>query len=279
MYFPLAITWDMNPIMLNLGFLEIRYYGLCWALALGIGLWIFSKIFKRENLSDKTLDSLFWYAVLATVIGARLGHCYFYEPAYYLSHPAEVLQIWNGGLASHGAAFGLLIGLYLFSRKNRLSYIWILDRIGIAITIGGALIRLGNLFNSEIYGAPTTLPWGFIFVNGNENQTLPCHPTQLYEALAYVIIFVILCVMYFKKDIARKCQGVMFGGFLILLFGARFLIEFIKNAQVEFEKSMILDMGQWLSVPFIILGIWILIKAHKDSLPRIFTWVNPIRKK
>jgi prolipoprotein diacylglyceryl transferase len=242
-------------------------------------LWIFSKIFKRENLSDKTLDSLFWYAVLATVIGARLGHCYFYEPAYYLSHPAEVLQIWNGGLASHGAAFGLLIGLYLFSRKNRLSYIWILDRIGIAITIGGALIRLGNLFNSEIYGAPTTLPWGFIFVNGNENQTLPCHPTQLYEALAYVIIFVILCVMYFKKDIARKCQGVMFGWFLILLFGARFLIEFIKNAQVEFEKSMILDMGQWLSVPFIILGIWILIKAHKDSLPRIFTWVNPIRKK
>lgn len=279
MYFPLAITWDMNPIMLNLGFLEIRYYGLCWALALGIGLWIFSKIFKRENLSDKTLDSLFWYAVLATVIGARLGHCYFYEPAYYLSHPAEVLQIWNGGLASHGAAFGLLIGLYLFSRKNRLSYIWILDRIGIAITIGGALIRLGNLFNSEIYGAPTTLPWGFIFVNGNENQTLPCHPTQLYEALAYVIIFVILCVMYFKKDIARKCQGVMFGWFLILLFGARFLIEFIKNAQVEFEKSMILDMGQWLSVPFIVLGIWILIKAHKDSLPRIFTWVNPIRKK
>jgi prolipoprotein diacylglyceryl transferase len=279
MYFPLAITWDMNPIMLNLGFLEIRYYGLCWALALGIGLWIFSKIFKRENLSDKTLDSLFWYAVLATVIGARLGHCYFYEPAYYLSHPAEVLQIWNGGLASHGAAFGLLIGLYLFSRKNRLSYIWILDRIGIAITIGGALIRLGNLFNSEIYGAPTTLPWGFIFVNGNENQTLPCHPTQLYEALAYVIIFVILCVMYFKKDIARKCQGVMFGWFLILLFGARFLIEFIKNAQVEFEKSMILYMGQWLSVPFIILGIWILIKAHKDSLPRIFTWVNPIRKK
>ena len=279
MYFPLAITWDMNPIMLNLGFLEIRYYGLCWALALGVGLWIFSKIFKRENLSDKTLDSLFWYAVLATVIGARLGHCYFYEPAYYLSHPAEVLQIWNGGLASHGAAFGLLIGLYLFSRKNRLSYIWILDRIGIAITIGGALIRLGNLFNSEIYGAPTTLPWGFIFVNGNENQTLPCHPTQLYEALAYVIIFVILCVMYFKKDIARKCQGVMFGWFLILLFGARFLIEFIKNAQVEFEKSMILDMGQWLSVPFIILGIWILIKAHKDSLPRIFTWVNPIRKK
>ena len=279
MYFPLAITWDMNPIMLNLGFLEIRYYGLCWALALGIGLWIFSKIFKRENLSDKTLDSLFWYAVLATVIGARLGHCYFYEPAYYLSHPAEVLQIWNGGLASHGAAFGLLIGLYLFSRKNRLSYIWILDRIGIAITIGGALIRLGNLFNSEIYGAPTTLPWGFIFVNGNENQTLPCHPTQLYEALAYVIIFVILCVMYFKKDIARKCQGVMLGWFLILLFGARFLIEFIKNAQVEFEKSMILDMGQWLSLPFIILGIWILIKAHKDSLPRIFTWVNPIRKK
>lgn len=279
MFFPSAITWDLNPIMLNLGFLEIRYYGLCWALALGIGLWIFSKIFKRENLSDKTLDSLFWYAVLATVIGARLGHCYFYEPAYYLSHPAEVLQIWNGGLASHGAAFGLLIGLYLFARKNRLSYIWILDRIGIAITIGGALIRLGNLFNSEIYGAPTTLPWGFIFVNGNENQTVPCHPTQLYEALAYLIIFLIMCLMYFKKDIARKCQGVMFGWFLILLFGARFLIEFIKNAQVEFEKEMFLDMGQWLSVPFIVLGIWILIKARKDSLPKIFTWVNPTRKR
>jgi prolipoprotein diacylglyceryl transferase len=279
MIFPFAINWDINPVMLDLGFIEIRYYGLCWAVALGLGLWIFSKIFKREEISDKVLDSIFWYAIVATVLGARLGHCYFYEPTYYLSHPFEVLKIWKGGLASHGAAFGLLIGLYLFSRKNRVPYIWTLDRIGIAIAIGGAMIRLGNLFNSEIYGGPTSLPWGFIFVNGNENQTDPCHPTQLYEALAYMLIFGILSLMYFKLDMARKKQGVMFGWFLIMLFGARFIIEFIKNPQVEFEKSMLLDMGQWLSLPFIVGGVWILYKARKNKLPNIFTWVNPVRPK
>jgi prolipoprotein diacylglyceryl transferase len=282
----LAINWGVNPEIVAIGPLSLRWYSILFISGFVLGWYIFKWFFRREGISQSLLDPLLYTLLIGTIVGARLGHCLFYQPDYYLGSWEgfwEIFMPWKGGLASHGGTLALIIAMWWFARhygrKNDFDFLWILDHLAIAVCFAATFIRLGNLFNSEIYGAPTTLPWGFIFVNGNENQTLPCHPTQLYEALAYVIIFVILCVMYFKKDIARKCQGVMFGWFLILLFGARFLIEFIKNAQVEFEKSMILDMGQWLSVPFIILGIWILIKAHKDSLPRIFTWVNPIRKK
>ena len=257
---PLYVRWNVDPALFQIGSREIRYYGLLWALALAIGLYIFYIIIvKKEKLGEKVLDSVFWYATICLIVGARLGHCLFYEPQYYLSHPLEMLYIWKGGLASHGAAIGLLIGLWLFSRKNRLPYIWSLDRIGIVVAIGGAAIRLGNLMNSEIYGIPTSLPWGFVFVRNGE--TVPMHPTQLYEALAYLAIFFILWYMYFKKDVARKMPGVMFGVFLILLFLSRFLIEFIKNPQEEFETTMSLYMGQWLSIPFILAGIVILIAA------------------
>ena len=257
----LFVRWDVHPTLFTFGPVEIRYYGLMWALALGISAYIFSNLIKREGYSDKMFDSIFWYGVLSTIIGARLGHCLFYDPGYYLTHPVEILYIHQGGLASHGAAVGLLVGLWLFSRKNKMPYMWSLDRIAIAVCIAGALVRIVNLMNSEIYGEATSLPWGFVFVRAGE--TVPMHPTQIYEALAYLILFVVLCWMYYRKDVARKRPGVMFGIFLIALFGFRFFVEFIKNPQEEFERGMLLDMGQWLSVPFVILGVVILYRAFK----------------
>ena len=253
---PLFVTWDVNPALLHIGSFEIRYYGLLWAIALGISAYIFHNIMQREGLSEKTFDSIFWFGVISTVVGARLGHCLFYDPGYYLTHPIEILDIRQGGLASHGAAFGLLLGLWLFSRKNKMPYIWSLDRISIAVAISGVAVRLGNLMNSEIYGTVTSLPWGFIFVR--DGETLPKHPTQIYEALCYLVLFIILWWMYCKKDTARRRPGLMFGFFLIVLFGTRFLIEFIKNPQEDFEVNMLLNMGQLLSIPFILTGIVIL---------------------
>ena len=249
---PLVVTWDVNPALFHLGSFEVRYYGVLWAVALGISAYIFHHIMIREGLSEKTFDSVFWFGVISTVLGSRLGHCLFYDPGYYLTHPVEILDIRQGGMASHGAAVGLLIGLWLFSRKNKLPYIWSLDRISIVVAISGVAVRLGNLMNSEIYGTVTSLPWGFIFVR--DGETLPKHPTQIYEALCYLVLFVILLWMYYKKDLARRRPGVMFGFFLIILFGTRFLIEFIKNPQVDFEQNMVLNMGQLLSIPFIVAG-------------------------
>lgn len=260
---PLVVTWDVNPALFHLGSFEVRYYGVLWAVALGISAYIFHHIMIREGLSEKTFDSVFWFGVISTVLGARLGHCLFYDPGYYLTHPVEILDIRQGGMASHGAAVGLLIGLWLFSRKNKLPYIWSLDRISIVVAISGVAVRLGNLMNSEIYGTVTSLPWGFIFVR--DGETLPKHPTQIYEALCYLVLFVILLWMYYKKDLARRWPGVMFGFFLIILFGTRFLIEFIKNLQVDFEQNMVLNMGQLLSIPFIVAGVVILWRALKQA--------------
>lgn len=257
--YPLYITWDVDPAIFSIFGREVRYYGLLWATAFLIGLYIFDKIIKREKMDIKVLDSAFWYTTIATVVGARIGHCLFYDPGYYLANPIEILYVWHGGFASHGAALGILVGLWLFSRKNKLPYMWSLDRIGIVVATGGAAIRIGNLFNSEIYGTVTDLPWGFIFVRVGE--TMPMHPTQIYEAIAYLITFGVLWFMYLRKDMARRKPGVMFGSFLIMLFGSRFFIEYVKNPQVEFEQSMALYMGQWLSLPFIIAGLVILISA------------------
>ena len=260
---PLSIVWDFNPVFFSIGSLDIRYYGLMWALAILIGAKFFDNFCKREGLPSKVSESIFIYGTLATIIGARLGHCLFYDPMEYLSKPWTIITGFrDGGMASHGAAIGLLIGLWLFSRKNKLPYIWSLDRIMIAVGIGGAVVRLGNLFNSEIFGMATTLPWGFEFVRSakwvNEFAPAAVHPTQIYEALCYLVLFIILWWMYYKKDTARRRPGLMFGFFLIVLFGTRFLIEFIKNPQEDFEVNMLLNMGQLLSIPFILTGIVIL---------------------
>ncbi len=260
-------VWDVHPTLFTIGPVEVRYYGLMWALGFIISAYIISNIMKREGYSEKMFDSFFWYGLLSTVIGSRLGHCLFYDPGYYLTHPIEILYIHQGGMASHGAAVGLLIGLWLFSKKNKLPYIWSLDRIGILVAVSGTLVRIGNFMNSEIFGRPTSLPWGVEFVMSSEwnalYKGLPCHPTQLYEALAYLIIFVVMVWLYYRKDLARRRPGAMFGIFLIALFGVRFLIEFIKNPQEDFEVGMILNMGQLLSIPFIIAGCVLLYRAYR----------------
>jgi len=260
---PLFVTWNFNPVMVAIGSFEIRWYGLMWALAFGAGLWLFDRFIKREGLSPKLLDSIFWFGALATIIGARLGHCFFYEPKYYLARPWEVFYIRDGGLASHGAAIGLLLGLWLFSRRNKIPYLWSLDRIMVPVTVGGAMVRLGNLFNSEIYGTPTDLPWGFIFVRAGE--TVPKHPTQIYEALCYLTGFIILLWLYYKRDMGRRHPGFLFGVGLIVVFLSRFIIETIKNPQETFEQGMALNMGQLLSLPFIVAGIILIVYSLRHK--------------
>jgi prolipoprotein diacylglyceryl transferase len=227
-------------------------------------------IFKKEAVPLKLLDTLATYLVVATIVGARLGHCLFYEPSYYLSNPLEILKVWEGGLASHGGTIGVLIALWLFARRYNLGYLWILDRIAIPTALAAFFIRMGNLMNSEIFGKPTDLPWGFRFVNAYDPLMTaePRHPTQIYEGLAYILTFVILMWLYYKKRKQLK-DGFFVGLFLILVFASRFLIEFLKEPQVGFESSMTLNMGQWLSIPFIVGGFAIIIyprlKAKRRS--------------
>lgn len=259
----LSVVWTFDPVMFRIGSLDIRYYGLMWVAALLIGAKFFDRFCKREGLPASVADSIFWYGTLATIIGARLGHCLFYDPVEYLSHPLTIITGFReGGLASHGAACGLLIGLWLFSRKNRLPYIWSLDRIMIPVGIGGALVRLGNLFNSEIFGTATTLPWGFEFVRSGkwvaEYAPAAVHPTQIYEALCYAATFAVLCWLYYRRDMGRRRPGLLFGVGLMGTFLTRFFIEMIKTEQEPFEVGWALDMGQWLSIPFILLAGWMI---------------------
>ena len=259
-----AINWDMNPEIFRIGDFAVRWYGLLFASGFFFGYLIFLRFFKKEGLSVEMLDKLTIYMAVGTVIGARLGHCLFYEPDYYLKNPVEILKIWRGGLASHGAALGILVALWLFVRKYKKPFIWILDRIVVVVALGGALIRLGNLMNSEIYGIETGLPWGFVFIRNLE--TVPKHPTQIYEALTYFLVFGLLLAIYIRSN-AKPRPGILFSLFLILVFGMRFLIEFIKEDQVEFESGMALNMGQWLSIPFVLLGLGLLIFFRPKAVP------------
>ena len=252
------ITWDANPILID-SFVQVRWYGLMFAIGFCIGYNIMYKIFRHEGAPERWLGILFLWVAAGTVIGARLGHVFFYEWDYYSMHPSKILAIWEGGLASHGGTIGIMIAVILFSiittRRNPL---WTFDRLVIPIALVGAMIRFGNLMNSEIYGHPTTLPWGFIFVRGHEYPGLPCHPTQLYESACYLALFVLLMWMYWKKNAERR-PGLIFGVFFTVLFSCRFLIEFVKNPQVGFEANMTLNMGQLLSIPFIFIGIGLII--------------------
>jgi prolipoprotein diacylglyceryl transferase len=222
------------------------------------------RMFKNEGLGEAVLDRLTIYMAIGTIVGARLGHCLFYEPAFYLRHPLEILLIWHGGLASHGAAIGILIALGLFVRKEKKGYAWVLDRIAIVVALSGFLIRMGNLMNSEIYGVETTVPWGFVFLRNNE--VAPKHPTQIYEGLVYILIFFLLSRMYWREK-GKVYQGLLISIFLILVFTARFFIEFLKEDQVPFEATMKLNMGQWLSIPFVLLGIAGLYWSLKNKKP------------
>ncbi len=270
------ITWDIDPEIFHLGKLSIRYYGLMFAFAFLAGYLIFTRALKIKRLDAEMLDQLLIYVAVGTIVGARLGHCLFYEPAYYLGNPIEILKIWEGGLASHGAAVGIVLAIWLYIRKHKLSFLWLMDRIVIIVPLSGAFIRIGNLFNSEIYGTASDLPWAFLFVRdvirdpktGAILPNVPSHPTQIYEALSYLLIFAGL-FLYYRANKDKVRDGFIFGVFMIALFAARFFIEFVKNDQVRFENGMQFNMGQLLSLPFILLGIALII--YTKYKPRYFS--------
>lgn len=257
------IHWNVSPEIFSLGPLHVRWYGLMFAVGFLFGYSHVEKMFKHESLELKWLESLFIYMIAATIIGARLGHVFFYGWDYYSQHPVEILYVWQGGLASHGGTLGILIALYFWSKKvSKRSILWVLDRVVVPTALVAALIRFGNLMNSEIYGVETTMPWGFIFERNQE--TVAKHPTQIYESLSYLITFGVMLYMYWKTK-AKDYQGLIFGVFFTMIFTARFLIEYIKEDQEAFEATMSLNMGQWLSIPFILTGIVLAVLALKKG--------------
>jgi phosphatidylglycerol---prolipoprotein diacylglyceryl transferase len=254
------IHWNFKPEIFNIGHYGPRWYGVLFALAFVFGYYLMLRIFKKEGIKPEVLDSLTMYMFFGTLIGARLGHCFFYEPMDYIREPWRILMVWEGGLASHGAGIGILIALYLFSRKHKKTFLWIMDRIVIMVALSGFLIRTGNFLNSEIVGKQTEVPWGVIFIRLHENFAR--HPSQLYEAFAYLSIFFLLLYLFHKTK-AKDYPGLLFGLFLVTVFGFRFFIEFTKEIQVDFEAKLPLDMGQWLSIPFVLAGIVLLYLAYR----------------
>jgi phosphatidylglycerol:prolipoprotein diacylglycerol transferase len=269
------LNWNVDPVIFWItNTFPLKYYGALFAIGILLGYYIVRKIYKSENQPVENLDSLLIYVIVGTILGARLGHCFFYEPAYFLQHPIEILlpiQKINGvyqfvgyqGLASHGGTIGVLTALFLYCKKFKVGLLWLLDRASIAVPVTGAFIRLGNFMNSEIYGKPTDGSWGVVF---QRDDLLPRHPTQLYEAFTYLMIFVVLYKMY-RSETIRSKNGLLFGYFLALLFTARFLIEFFKENQESFENDMLINMGQILSIPFVLIGLGLIFwKCKKGAV-------------
>lgn len=286
---PLAVDWNFNPELFSIFGREIRWYGLLWVAGLAVAWYIVFRMFKHEKLPEKWYDSLSWYMIIGIIVGARLGHCLFYDPEYFLARPLEMILpiVKNAqgyyefrgyaGLASHGGVIGIIIAVWLYSRKiTKKSMLWTFDRVVVPAGLTAGMIRLGNLANHEIYGGATDLPWGFRFIENLPQwekgapaiYSLPSHPTQIYEAICYFIIFAITMWMYWKTD-ARKREGLIIGVAMIGIFTARFFIEFLKNVQEPFEISMRdnygLVMGQLLSIPFILWGLWLVLRAMKQK--------------
>lgn len=288
------IHWDVNPAIFEFAGREVRWYGLLFALGLLVlAPQIEERIWKHEKLKPEWMNSLYIYVVIGTIVGARLGHVLFYDPAYYLANPAKIFAVWEGGLASHGGTLGVIITLWFYSKNvTQRSLLWVLDRIAVPTGIVAMFIRLGNLMNSEIFGRPTDLPWAFSFVRSGEykqiahlaNQGVALsaeqqqllsgqigwHPTQIYEALAYLLLFFLSMWLYWYRDAAKKYTGLIFGYFMIGVFGSRLLIESIKIVQEPWELDLIasigLNMGQVLSIPFVLLGIGCVWYAYKNPL-------------
>lgn len=279
------ITWNADPTIFSVFGHEVRWYGLLFAMGLYLGMLLITRIFKKEGAPEAWLDKLFFWSVISIVIGSRLGHVFFYEWDYYSANPVEILKIWHGGLASHGGTLAMFIMVLIFSKLIIKENVWWLcDRLFIPSALVAGMIRLGNLMNSEIYGRPTSMPWGVRFMKGNEQfcgdfsdyimctahnccpqaEWLPCHPTQLYESFTYLLIFALMVYLYWRKEGGRYnglLSGIGFAG----IFGARQLIEMVKNNQSDFEAGMTYNMGQLLSIPFVVGGIYLIIRAIKKG--------------
>ena len=245
------LVWNIDPILLNLGFLKIRWYGLMFAAAFIFGYSMMQWIYQREGKNVEELDRMLWYMAIGIVVGARLGHTLIYDPAYYLSHPLKILAVWEGGLASHGGIIGIIVAMYLYKRGVEDSYLWLLDRIAFPCTMSGCFIRIGNFFNSEIMGTVTDKPWGIIFPR---YDNLPRHPVQLYEAFCYALIFLALLAVY-KKTYDKPIKGLLFGLVIALVFVVRIGLEFFKTEQAMYSTNLPLTTGQLLSIPFLLVGM------------------------
>lgn len=246
-----------SPTIETLGPVEPRWYGLMFAMAFIFGYAIGFRLFMDAGRNQEDLDRLLIYVLVATIIGARLGHVFFYEAEFYLRNIHLIPQVWTGGLASHGAAIGIITAMWIYSRKTpKTTFFWVADRVVPGVAIGGMFIRIGNFFNSEILGMPTELPWAVVFARVD---MLPRHPSMLYESLLCIVVLITLAAIYYKYD-KKPPEGSLFGAFLVMLFSGRFLIEFSKETLADFLAGSLLDMGQLLSIPFMLIGAWILLK-------------------
>jgi phosphatidylglycerol:prolipoprotein diacylglycerol transferase len=264
------IIWEVDPEIFHIGSFSVRWYGLLFALGFLIGMQIMGYIFKKENKPIADTDSLLIYMVVSTIIGARFGHFLFYEPEVLLHHPLTVITPPFAGLASHGAVIGILTGLWLYSRRKESkltnqTFFWVTDRIAIVVALAGACIRFGNLMNSEIVGRPTDVPWAFVFMNNNEYAKIPRHPAQLYESISCLILFFIL-LWFWNRNKERTPRGSMLGIFFIWIFTLRFFYEYLKENQVAFEDTLALNMGQILSIPVVLLGIYFVVRSYQNPV-------------
>jgi len=260
------IHWSVSPEIVDIGFIHLRWYGVLFASGIVIGFQIIHKLLLQEKVPESKIEPILTYVVVGTVVGARLGHVFFYEPEIFLADPIKILMIWQGGLASHGGVIGLCLALWLYARKMKLPYLWLLDRVCYPAALGSAFIRLGNLMNSEIIGRPTDLPWGFVFTRVD---SLPRHPAQLYESFFYFGVFFLMRYLY-KKTKYKNMPGVMLGVYLTSIFTFRFLIEFIKADQVAKEATMTLNIGQWLSIPTVAIGLFFWVRGLKKGEQKAF---------
>ena len=253
-------VWDIDPVLLHLGPLQLRWYGLLFVGSFFLGLMLLQWVFKREGKDPVLLDTFLIYIMVGAVVGSRLMHCFAYEPAFYLSHPLEILKIWKGGLASHGGLLGSVFAVWLFSRKYHFDFMWLLSRTALAGTITAAFVRFGNFFNSEILGKPADLPWSVIFAR---IDMVPRHPVQLYEAFSYLLLFTLLLLIY-RHTKPTTATRILPGVFLTYMFIVRFLLEYTKTKQADYTWDLPLTTGQALSLPFILIGILWLLYAWKQ---------------
>lgn len=277
------IIWNASPDIFH-GAITVRWYGLMFAIGFIVGYNIVCRVFRHEGYPEQWVGSLLVYTVVATIVGARLGHVFFYEWDYYKDHLADILMVRHGGLASHGGTLGIIVAVFIYSRRvTHKGVLWTFDRLIVPVGFVAALIRLGNLMNSEIFGGPTSLPWGMKFVRSMEWYVMygpqgsvavdaACHPTQLYEALCYLLLFGLCMWLYWRRN-AQEREGLLFGVFLLGIFVPRFVIEYVKNVQVDWEVAMRavcgMDMGQLLSIPFIVAGVWLVARALRGGRVRL----------
>jgi phosphatidylglycerol---prolipoprotein diacylglyceryl transferase len=257
------ITWNPNPDIFTIPGIDwpLKWYGVMWLLGFVLSQQFMFHFFKKDGKPVEDVETLTLYIFIATIFGARFGHFLFYEPSAFIENPLQIILPPYAGLASHGAAIGILTGLYLFCRNKNYNYFWMLDRLVIVVALTGGFVRIGNLINSEIVGTETTVPWAFIFV---QHDNVPRHPGQLYEAIFCCILFIAL-FLHWRQKRHTMYNGFIFGVFLILLFGQRFVVEFFKISQETFEDTMALNMGQILSIPFVLVGVYVLYWSNKTK--------------